>query len=415
MGKKVFCTANAANYLSRALTFAESVKEIYGDEAIVVCCLVERSIDFIDTTKYEMVDLFLDVFDIGIPDFDRLAFEHNLLEMSCFVRPFLMETVFGKYPDAEIYYYMDCDTWLYSKLEETDWALTEGKYNIALTPHSVDPPDYEFPEGERIHERAILRHGTFNLGFLGIVNRPYAKDIITKWWKDRLLSSCFWDICEGVFVDQKWWNPVPYMFDGIYVETSRGYNYASWTIMRRTIEKKGEEYLINGDRLRFGHFSATFNGHVGYAPVYGIEDRNQMLRTLEEYCEGYYKKVEEFDFPGYSKVEWSLGNYQNGYEISDRARTAYRKNLKNWLDETENPYSLSNEKLLRLSGDKDLGLNNRKRATSRVHKHAKSNMPGIRKISNLISRTKGKIKRFLGRKMVSYLQKWSTEIKSENE
>jgi hypothetical protein len=348
MKKKIFCIANAANYLHRALTFAESVKKVYEEEAVVVCCVVERDLDFLDTRKYSVIDKFLSVKEVGIPDFDYQAFKHNLIEMSCFVRPFLMETVFNIYPEAEIFYFMDCDTWLESRLYETDEVLTKYGFNIALTPHTVDPPDYQYPEAERISERAYLRHGTFNLGFLGIANNSYAKEIITKWWKERVTSSCFWDIAEGVFVDQKWWNIVPYMFKGIYVEKSRGYNYASWAIMRRTIEKKGNCYKINGDPLRFGHFSATFNGHLGYATVYGIENRKEMLRTLSEYCTKYYKRIHYYDKARFSQMNWSLGYFQNGQEIMDATRTIYRKQLSSWF--STNPYTLSNDEINRLSG-----------------------------------------------------------------
>jgi hypothetical protein len=348
MKKIVFCTANAANYLNRALTFAESVKLNYGDEAIIVCCVVERNLDFINRKKYKSVEKFLSVYDIGIPDFDHLVFKHNLIEMCCFVRPYLMETVFNLYPEARIYYFMDSDTWLNSRLTETDYALTKGKYNIAITPHTVDPPDFQYPEAERVHERAVLRHGTFNLGFLGVANNNYAKEIITKWWKERVTSNCFWDIADGVFVDQKWWNTVPYMFKKIYIEKSRGYNYASWSIMRRTIEQKNSCYEINGDPLRFGHFSATFTGHLGYVPVYGIENRKEMLKTLAQYCAGYYKRIRYYNRGQFSTIKWTLGKYQSGQEIMDSARTIYRKQL--CLSIKENPYSLSNERISQLAG-----------------------------------------------------------------
>jgi len=66
------------------------------------------------------------------------------------------------------------------------------------------------------NEICSLAHGTYNLGFLAIRNDTNGRRL-AEWWNERLLEYCFDDKTNGIFVDQKWCDLVPAMFDGVMI------------------------------------------------------------------------------------------------------------------------------------------------------------------------------------------------------
>ena len=69
-------------------------------------------------------------------------------------------TKLEQFPDEPVYYF-DSDIELFAPLSEVEEALAQGA-NLVLTPHILRPA----PDQHR--ERALLRSGSFNAGFLAV-------------------------------------------------------------------------------------------------------------------------------------------------------------------------------------------------------------------------------------------------------
>ena len=77
--------------------------------------------------------------DLGIPDWLRIAFRFDVLELNTNVKPSFLRYLLGLgYPAA---YYFDPDIYCYRALDPLDDALSD--VNVLLTPHALSPTPEE--------------------------------------------------------------------------------------------------------------------------------------------------------------------------------------------------------------------------------------------------------------------------------
>ena len=121
---------------------------------------------------------------------------------------------------------------------------------IVLCQHLLKPGNIDM-------ELSSTAHGVYNLGFLGISRSEEGRKCV-DWWADRLYLFCYDDIQRGIFTDQKWFDLVPRFFNAT-VFKHHGYDFAPWSLLNCNMEKRESAYYIEGDTLRFIHFSGL--GH----------------------------------------------------------------------------------------------------------------------------------------------------------
>src|SRR6185437_1061945 len=161
--------------------------------------------------------------DLGVPDFRGWLFKHDVVEACTAVKgPFLHQACAS---GAEAVIYLDPDTALFSSLD----PLVERLHtcDILLTPHLTDPKG----EAEAIldNDLSASRTGIFNLGFVAVRTSGEGARF-GHWWNDRLLHWCYDEMDRGIFVDQRWCDHVPALFDKVGVVRDPGCNVASWNL-----------------------------------------------------------------------------------------------------------------------------------------------------------------------------------------
>jgi hypothetical protein len=218
---------------------------------------------------------------------------------------------------ADLVVYLDPDTALFSPLVEVSRLLEE--HDVILTPHLTDPEDTDY--GIWSHEMAALKHGTFNLGFYALANRENARAYLA-WWENRCLTRGQIDFMSGLFVDQKWCNLAPYLFDGIHVLCDRAYNVATWNMKNREISRADDgRWLVNGRPLRFYHFSG-FGNDFSWAN----EELRRFLKTdtgLEAIWDWYKEQYERRRPP--VAAPWRWGAFDDGSPVTADDRRVYRE------------------------------------------------------------------------------------------
>ena len=150
-------------------------------------------------------------------------------------------------------FYIDPDIKFYSDLSVMTDLLDENQ--VLLTPHLTGPlADEKAPS-----ELDILRSGTYNLGYIGLRNTENTKALV-KWWQSKLYLDCVVDLNRGLFVDQKWVDMVPGLFDGVYVQRHEGWNVAYWNLAHRDVTRTADGYEVNGQKLVFSFFWIFIQG-----------------------------------------------------------------------------------------------------------------------------------------------------------
>lgn len=349
----VIFTSICANYVHKARTLAQSVKRNIPD-AIMVLCLVERTISpAIPNDCFDEIILAKDAWE---GNFNRFIFKHSIVEASTAVKGQFFRYLMDKYTDEDEFVYLDPDTFVYSDFIELR-AILE-KYPIVICPHLLRPGNIDM-------ELSSTAHGVYNLGFLAIKRSEEGRKCI-DWWAERLYLFCYDDIQRGIFTDQKWFDLVPCFFD-VKILKHHGYDFAPWSLMGCTITQDAESYYIEGDPLRFIHFSG-FGSSAENCIEKWLPESGMLFKTL--YTQ-YTVEHNRNDIDQISKTPWSYATYYSGEKIDLSVREAYRANY-DVMFLYQDPFEYSNAEYYQWLGIDENGRHKEmSRLQLRMHKAKK--------------------------------------------
>jgi hypothetical protein len=186
--------------------------------------------------------------ELLLPYFTELCFKYNAMELCAALKPSILRTVLELYREEEVVFF-DSDILIARPLDEMTEALCSA--DIVFTPHNLDPIPQD---GQMPNEPYILLAGTYNSGFVALRKSEQAKKFL-RWWEDRLRDGCRLNVSQGFMLDQKWIELVPSYFPATVILHDPTYNVAYWNGHSRPIERRGDQYFVNGRPLAFYHFS----------------------------------------------------------------------------------------------------------------------------------------------------------------
>lgn len=306
----IFFTSICSNYLPKAMALAESVKQ-HCKDATFVLCLVEREVPDV-ALRFPYFDEVVLAKDAGWESFDQFIFRHSIVEASTAVKPRFMIHLGERYPHAAKFVYLDPDVLVYSEFEELECMLDHE--SIVLCPHLLRPGNIDM-------EISSLAHGTYNLGFLAISRSDNASSFL-QWWAERLFRFCYDDKSRGIFTDQKWIDLVPSFFDAKILK-HHGYDFATWSLLGSEMRQTPSGYVVNGDPLRFIHFSGLDSGMIDRAIGWWLGDDNKAI--FQALYDEYKAALARYGQDTLGRMPWSYANYASGAPVSKQARIAYRE------------------------------------------------------------------------------------------
>lgn len=238
------------------------------------------------------VNLFSEKTALTKNEIKDMPYVYDVLEFATSLKPFAFRWLMDKQKYKSLIYF-DSDIEVYQNLGKVFDALDE--FPIVVTPHILEP----MPEdGLLPNSQGISSAGIYNLGFIGVRSDAHA---FINWWCDRLRFDCISDSARGLFVDQKWIDWAPALFEvGILKDPTL--NVAYWNIHERDLEMlpgsdSNSVYAVNGAPLTFFHFSGfdldrpeILSKHTGVKARVDPPD-NQALMSL---CKSYASKKSDF-------------------------------------------------------------------------------------------------------------------------
>jgi glycosyltransferase involved in cell wall biosynthesis len=305
-------TIVSRNYLHYARTLMQSVRDMAPetDRHVVLC------------DKPDGADLHGEIFgvtqigDLSLPRPDRFIFQYTQLELNTAVKPWAFRYLFDSGYDRVIFF--DPDINVYAPLQPLLQKLDTS--DVLLTPHLTGRLD----DDRHPSELEILQSGTYNLGFLALAAGAVSTELLA-WWQSKLLRDCVVDIPRGLFVDQKWMDLVPGMFERVSVVRDAGWNAAYWNLTHRRIERRNGTLTVNGVPLVFFHFS-------GYSPEASSISKHQNRFSMADLDEqlaalfaGYGARLVANGLERFARLPYGFGNLADGSRIPDLARRFYRR------------------------------------------------------------------------------------------
>ncbi len=313
MNELAICTIVSKNYLPFARTLAESYLEHNEGEFFVL--LADKIDGYFepDSEKFRLIEIE-ELRDI-VPEFDKFCFQYTILELNTAIKPYLLEYLFTKF-DIKKLVYLDPDILITNSFSELSGLLDD--HSIILTPHLTAPIKDDYSPGEI----NILMSGAYNLGFLALTKNSTTMSLLL-WWKDRLYSNCIHAVEKGLFVDQKWMDLVPGMYEGVFILREPGYNVGYWNFHCRNVRFEGNEILVEDKPSYFFHFSGFDPENP--APVSKHQNRYKMsdLKGIRPVFDLYIKKLFKTNYKECMRWPYAYECFDNGVAIPDFVRRLY--------------------------------------------------------------------------------------------
>jgi glycosyltransferase involved in cell wall biosynthesis len=250
---------------------------------------------------------------LPLPNRRQFCFRYTILELNTAAKPWMFEHLFARGYERVVY--LDPDIRVYSPLAEVE----ESEAFLVLTPHLTGPIRGDVHPSER----TILQAGTYNLGFLAVSRRP-PLDQFLAWWQEKLEYQCVSDVANGLFVDQKWIDLTPGFFDGVSILRHDGYNVAYWNLGQRTVRGDGSGATVNGQPLRFFHFSGFDPSDPRMASKHDFALRVTDMGDARKLIAGYDAAIRAAGYASFRNARYAFGFFADGTPVSDAARIAYR-------------------------------------------------------------------------------------------
>jgi hypothetical protein len=307
-------TSITANYIPKARVLAASVKKHHPEMTFHLFLSDALPVGF--NLANEPFDRVWTIDDLGMENSEPWLFQHSLVEVSTGIKGLALLKLLDLADCSEVMYF-DPDIVILRKL---DGLLKQfDSASILLTPHLTAPE--KTLEGILDNEFSVLKHGIYNLGFVGVKNSPEGRRF-AQWWASRLQYFCFDDIPNGLFTDQRWVDLAPAFFPDCSILHHPGYNLCTWNLSHRKVEGTLESGLTaNGQPVIFYHFSGLDSGaQEGMLNKYG-----RGMPALRELRTWYLAECERMGQTEMSSIPWKYGRFDNGAPITEAHRTRYRE------------------------------------------------------------------------------------------
>lgn len=313
MKKLHIFTCAACNYIPKVRMLFRSLRELH-PEATLHLALADALPENVDLST-EPFDEIIPVSDLSIPEWKGWSFCHSIVELSTAIKPFYLKRLLER-DDCDQVLYLDPDMVVFSRLDDILETLEHA--NLILTPHQTDPD--ETLSAIVDNEICSLKHGIYNLGFIGVANTDEGRRF-AAWWASRMYSFCRSEIHNGLFTDQRWIDLVPAFFDDVAVSRSPRHNVATWNLTTRELTHTANgTYLVNGEPLGFYHFTGFDSGaHRTMASKNAPGNR-----AVTELIEWYDRETRDLSRDPLAQIPWAFGRYSDGTQIELFHRLVYR-------------------------------------------------------------------------------------------
>ncbi|WGD28420.1 hypothetical protein AncyloWKF20_11370 [Ancylobacter sp. WKF20] len=307
-----FTSASLA-YADRALVLAHSLRRQHPDWVIWLCLVDRPPEGFALDPLTAAFDHIVPAEALPIADMRGWLFGHDVVEACTAVKGAMLRHMLDQGADRVLY--LDPDIAVFAPL--TALAEQLDTADVLLTPHVLVPESTA--AGVLDNEIGALKHGIYNLGFIGVSGRDEGRRF-ARWWDERLQVHCIDDIPAGLFTDQRWCDHVPVFFPGTQIVRDPGYNVASWNVANRPLSI-GTDGVIRaaGVPLRFFHFT-KFTG-IGRLM---LERQGGTASALAEVMAWYADALAAQAPVGLPAGWWAYGHYADGRPIPREHRRRWR-------------------------------------------------------------------------------------------
>jgi hypothetical protein len=317
------CTVVTRSHLPYARVLMQSVHRFHPETARFVLV-----VDGDDASSISSDFTIINISELKNIEVEKFLFQYTAFEACNALKSFLIAHLQTRLNFQKILY-LDSDIVAYSDLSEIFDHL--NTCSVLITPHIFS----ETPSGTPVYDSEFfLRYGVFNAGVIGIGPPDSSADFV-KWWCTKMRHNCVDNVPEGIFVDQKYLDLVPALFEKVVILKDAEVNIGYFNIHHRKFTTVDGSWLIGGRRLKLFHFTRFDPIHVGFKngiPSESIDSYGDFRAFLNQ----YRTLLETHGFP--SAAPYRFDRHSSGLPVSKSLREHHRNLAKRGLA-PEKPFS----------------------------------------------------------------------------
>lgn len=307
-------TIIAKNYLAQARVLTASFKK-YNPDGKVFVFVVDDIGSYFDPKDEDFIYISCDELQSDIRNFEGFRFQYTILELCTALKPYALRYLFKKFNLKNIAYF-DPDILITASLKPLIELLDQ--HTFILTPHITQPYTDDLQPTEINH----LRTGTYNLGFIAMVNNKTSMSML-EWWAERLYKNSRDAVSEGLFTDQKWIDLIPGFFPGTFISRDPGLNVAYWNLHERVIKIEDEMVTCNDLPLLFFHFSGYSLDKPTIVSKYQNRHNFEQIGDAKKLFTRYSELLLDNGYTQCQLWPYTFAEFDNGIKIPDLARKIY--------------------------------------------------------------------------------------------
>lgn len=311
MGERVAayiaCTVCSASHLPQALAMFESLEasepgivkyvylaDVYELDKEIEDIFQNRGINIVTFSKFAE-DFILD-------NYIRL----NPLEFYTSLKPTIIKHCLSNNKNSMLLY-CDVDLIFFDSILN---EINQSEFSVYLTPHNINPSDHA-------SEFHLTRNGVFNAGLL-LVNGQEGLGFL-NWWEEKCRYFCLQEPEEGVFVDQKWLDLVPALFENVKINRNIFINVGYWNIQEIPPTKLGEIKVLHISGCETESFGKP---HLLLSKFSSLICPSEIVKDIKQYIQnqGNHEYIIERLKPYVSMPELKLSDIR-------RRHTVFQKQL----------------------------------------------------------------------------------------
>ena len=312
--KICFITISSKENLRFAHALGKSLLMHHTDTLFQIFVLDSKPEEIIECAGFSYLfpkDLELESFE-----FLQMALALDEKEFASTLRPWVIEKSLHDGASAVIYF--DPNIYVLDNLAGLIRSVLESP--ITLTPNITQPKSLE---SSPPNESEILTTGIFQHGFIGVRS---GESEFLSWWKERFNADGDSNLDREPIRNQRWLDLTPTLWD-VKILKDPALNIGYWNLARRKLTAKNNEFLVNGNPIKFFNFSSfnpdtpwILSGDLGNKS--GIwPNRDPALSLL---CDSYARAVRDQKFDSQT-FSYAFGILDGGRKITPHIRESYRR------------------------------------------------------------------------------------------